>query len=119
MNENDIMLKLGEIESSAKSAHKRIDEIKELVESINQLTIAINKQQNSIDNMAKRLEKIEDKPALPPCQHLKDFERFEKLEGEVEALKETPIRRWEKFVGGLITSLAGGIAGYILAVILK
>ena len=119
MNENDIMHLLGELESSARSAHKRIDEIKDIVGSINQLTVAIKSQQNSIENMAKRLEKIEDKPALPPCQHIKDFERFEKLEGEFNSFKEKPHKRWEKFVGGFITALASGLAGYILAVILK
>ena len=46
---------LGELESSTRSAHKRIDEIKDIVESINQLTVAIKSQQNSIENMAKRL----------------------------------------------------------------
>ena len=123
MNENEIMHILGELESSTKSAHKRIDEIKELVESINKLTIAIKSQQNSIDNMAKRLEKIEDKPALPPCQHVKDFERFESkisnLSKEINEIKDKPVKRWEKFVSAILTSLAGGLVGYILAGILK
>ena len=123
MNEVEIMHILGELESSTRSAHKRIDEIKELVESINKLTIAIKGQQNSIDNMAKRLEKIEDKPALPPCQHVKDFERFESkisnLSKEINEIKDKPVKRWEKFVSAIISSLAGGIMGYILAVILK
>ena len=123
MNEVEIMHILGELESSTRSAHKRIDEIKELVESINKLTIAIKSQQNSIDNMVKRIEKIEDKPALPPCQHVKDFERFEEsflnLKGELSEIKNKPLKRWEKFVSAIISSLAGGIMGYILAVILK
>lgn len=123
MNENEIMHILGELESSTRSAHKRIDEIKKLVESINKLTIAIKSQQNSIENMAKRLEKIEDKPAYPPCQHVKDFERFESkisnLSKEINEIKDKPVKRWEKFVSAILTSLAGGLVGYILAVILK
>lgn len=123
MNENDIMLLLGEIESSTKSAHKRIDEIKELVESIHKLTAAIQSQQQSIENMTKRLEKIENKPAFPPCQHINDFKNYDVkikgLEDKVEEIKDKPVKRWERFVTALITSLAGLVVGYIWAVLLK
>lgn len=120
MNEyTELIEKIAHIEESVKSAHKRIDETKELTESVYKLATSIEAMQNDIKESKKRIEKIEDKPELPPCQHIKDFERFDKLEGEVKVLRETPVKRWEKFVGGLITSLAGGIVGYILAVILK
>ena len=68
---------------------------------------------------SKRIDKIEEKPALPPCQHKADFERFEKLEEEVKHLKEEPAKKWDKLITSVITSLSGGIIGYILAVILR
>ena len=117
MNENEIMRELGEISSSVKSAHKRIDEIKDLVESIHKLTVAINNQQTSIEAMSDRLRVIEEKPALPPCQHIADFktynEKMKKLENDIEEIKQKPIKRWDKFVVALITSLAGLIMGYL------
>ena len=115
--EQEILLKIGEIESSVKSAHKRLDEQKELVQSIYELTAAIKSQQQAIEDQSKRLERIEQRPALPPCQHISDFknynEKLEKMENDIQEIKEKPIKRWDKFVVALITSLAGLIMGYL------
>lgn len=119
MNENELMRLLGEIESSTKSAHKRIDNVERLTESVYKLATSIEAMQHDIIDMSKRIDKIEDKPLLPPCQHTSDFERFEKLEEEVKHLKETPGKRWDKFITAVITTLAGLIVGYIWAVIFK
>lgn len=119
MNENEIMHSLGEIESSLKSAHKRIDSVEKLTESVYKLATSIEAMQHDLTDMSKRIDKIEEKPVLPPCQHIKDFERFDSLEKEVAALKEKPAKRWDKLIGSVISSLTGGIIGYILAVILK
>ena len=119
MNENEIMKLLGEIESSLKSAHKRIDNVERLTESVYKLATSIEAMQHDLTDMSKRIDKIEEKPALPPCQHKADFERFEKLEEEVKHLKEEPAKKWDKLITSVITSLSGGIIGYILAVILR
>lgn len=123
MNEGEILVAIAHLEESLKSAHKRIDEIKELTDSVYKLATSIESMQKDINEDRKRIEKIEQKPALPPCQHVKDFERydnkFSELTEEMSEIKEKPLKRWDKFVTGIITSLAGGIVGYILAVILK
>ena len=119
MNENDIMRLLGELESSLKSAHKRIDNVERLTESVYKLATSIEAMQHDLTDMSKRIDRIEKKPELPPCQHKNDFERFNKLEEEVKMLKEEPAKKWNKLISSVITAITSGIIGYILAVILK
>lgn len=123
MTENEIMHLLGEIESSLKSAHKRIDDTNKLVESVYKLATSIEAMQHDIADVRRRMDTFEERPLLPPCQHDKDFERYdnsmEKIENEVKEIKEQPAKRWNVLVTSIITSLTGGILGYILAGVFK
>lgn len=123
MNENQMMHLLGEIESSVKSAHKRIDSIEKLTESVYKLATSIESMQHDIADVKRRMNTYEERPLLPPCQHTKDFERYdsnmEKIEHEVQEIKEQPAKKWNVFVTAIITSLTGGILGYILAGVFK
>ena len=88
MSENEIMRTLGEIESSLKSAHKRIDDTNKLVESVYKLATSIEAMQHDIADVRRRMDTFEERPLLPPCQHTKDFERYdnnmEKIKNEVK-----------------------------------
>ncbi len=123
MNENQMMHLLGEIESSLKSAHKRIDSIEKLTESVYKLATSIEAMQHDIADVKRRMNTYEERPLLPPCQHTKDFERYdsnmEKIEHEVQEIKEQPAKKWNVLVTSIITSLTGGIIGYILAGVFK
>lgn len=85
MNENDVMHTLGEIESSIKSAHKRIDGLEKLTNSVYELASSIKVMQSDLNDISGRIKSVE----------------------------ETPKKRWEHFVTALITSLAGLIMGYV------
>ena len=119
MSDNEIMHLLGELESSLKSAHKRIDSIEKLTESVYKLATSIEAMQHDIAGIEKRMDTFEERPLLPPCQHTKDFERMEKIENEVKEIKEKPAKRWDKLITSIISSLTGGILGYILAEVFK
>ena len=84
-------------ESSIKSAHQRIDELQAMSKSIQDL--ASSTAQIATETKALR-------------------EDYAKADKRIETLESKPIKRYETFVTALLTGLATGIVGYILALIL-
>lgn len=62
MNENEIMLMLGELESSTKSAHKRIDGIEKLTNSVYELASSIKAMQLDLNDISQRIRMVEETP---------------------------------------------------------
>lgn len=62
MNENDVMHTLGEMESSIKSAHKRIDGIEKLTNSVYELASSIKVMQSDLKDISGRIKVVEDTP---------------------------------------------------------
>ncbi len=62
MNENDIILMLGELESSTKAAHKRIDSIESLTKSVYELATAVKAMQNNLNDVTERIKTVEETP---------------------------------------------------------
>lgn len=54
--------KIAHIEESVKSAHKRIDEIKDLTESVYRLASSVERMQRDFTDMSGRLRSMEEKP---------------------------------------------------------
>ncbi len=79
MNENDIILMLGELESSTKSAHKRIDSIEVLTKSVYELATSVKAMQKDLTEITERIRTVE----------------------------ETPKRRWDLVVSALISGIVG------------
>lgn len=84
-------------ESSIKSAHHRIDALQEMSKSIKDLAIAT--AQIATETKALR-------------------EDYEKADKRIETLEEKPTKRYETVVTAILTGLATGVAGYLLALIL-
>lgn len=84
-------------ESSIKSAHHRIDSLQEMSASIKDL--AVSTAQIAVETKALR-------------------EDYEKADKRIETLESKPTKRYETFVTALLTGLATGIVGYLLAMIL-
>lgn len=84
-------------ESSIKSAHHRIDALQEMSKSIQDL--ASSTAQIATETKALR-------------------EDYAKADKRIETLESKPIKRYETFVTALLTGLATGIVGYLLALIL-
>lgn len=82
----DATEKMAHIEESVKSAHKRIDGIEKLTQSVYELAASIKTMQTSITNMSDRLKTVEEKPS----------------------------KRWDLIVTSGITAIIGGLIGYIL-----
>ena len=62
MNENDVMIMLGELESSTKSAHKRIDAIEKLTNSVYELASSIKAMQVDLNDISQRIRMVEETP---------------------------------------------------------
>lgn len=79
MNENDIILMLGELESSTKSAHKRIDSIEILTRSVYELATSVKAMQKDLCEITERIRSVE----------------------------ETPKKRWDIVISALISGIVG------------
>ncbi len=84
-------------EQSIKSAHHRIDSLEEMSKSIKDLAIAT--AQIATETKALR-------------------EDYVKADARIESLESKPVKRYETFVTAIITGLATGIVGYLLALVL-
>ena len=61
MNEDKLML-LGEMEASLKSAHKRIDGIEKLTNSVYELASSIKAMQSDLKDVSQRIRVVEETP---------------------------------------------------------
>ncbi len=84
---------IASLKSELKSTWKRIDEQKQLAESVNTLALSVrdltNAQKNNTDTIAD-------------------------LRHDVDELKEKPAKRWEGVVGVVITAIATAVITYAL-----
>lgn len=76
--------KLAHLEESLKSAHKRIDSIESLTNSVYELALSIKTMQRDMTDISGRIKTIEEKPA----------------------------KRWDLIVTSAITTIVGMVIGY-------
>ena len=79
--------RLSALEQDQKSTHRRLDNLEKLVESVHILATEMKATREEVDNFGTRLDDIEKKP----------------------------IKRYDTFVTACITTLAGGIMGYLVS----
>lgn len=94
----EIWERLTKGEAGIKSAHHRIDNLEKLADSVNNIA----QSTSLIASETKALR-----------------EDYNKTDAEVQKLKEKPTKRYETFVTAVITTLCGGVIGYLLSLILK
>ena len=89
--------RISAVEQSARSAHKRLDELISLNNSVNNLAI-------SAATMAEQLKTL--------------TENSEKMDEKLSALELKPAKRWEVVVSQIIQLLIAGAVGYLLSQLL-
>ena len=77
--------RLASVEQDQKSTHRRLDNLEKLVESVHILATEMKATREEVDNFGTRLDEIEKKP----------------------------IKRYDTFVTACITTLVGGVMGYL------
>lgn len=91
MDDIDFAKELAAVESSVKSAHKRLDDMNKLIESI--------------------------RDVIAEVRYLR--EDVNKLSSDVENVKNRPTKFWDKLIGALIGAIGTGLVGAGLALIIK
>ena len=89
--------RLSAVEESAKSAHKRLDELISLSDSVKNLAISTAK-------MAEQMKTLTDNSA--------------KLDQKISDLELKPGKRWETVAMQIVQLLIAGVVGYLLSQLL-
>ena len=89
--------RLSAVEASARSAHKRLDELISLNTSVNNLAI-------STATMAEQLKTL--------------TESSEKMDEKLSALELKPAKRWEAVAMQIVQLLIAGVVGFLLSQLL-
>ena len=89
--------RISAVEQSTKSAHKRLDELISLNDSVKNLAI-------STATMAEQLKTL--------------TENSEKMDEKLSALELKPAKRWEVVVSQIIQLLIAGVVGFLLSQLL-
>ena len=91
MDDIDFAKELAAVESSVKSAHKRLDDMNKLIESIRDVATEIKYLRDDVN----------------------------KLSADIENVKNRPAQFWDKLVGAIVGAFATGLVGAGLALILE
>ncbi|KAF5044241.1 hypothetical protein DSECCO2_493800 [anaerobic digester metagenome] len=94
MNQEEMAVRISEIDSREKSNTKRIDKIEERQENLEKLTEAVSVMQNEQKHTNEKVDRIEL---------------------NVDKLVEKPAKRWESVVEKAITVVVGAVVGYLLS----
>lgn len=93
MDETKILETIARMEEQMKAAFRRIDENKQLAESVHSLALSIERLTNAQENMKRELVV---------------------LTREVEEIKSRPAKRWESIIAAIISAVVGIVIGSFL-----
>ena len=93
-----IIVDVADLKSSTKSAHKRIDRLEEITETIHSLAIDINSIAHSVSNQQKAIDKITS---------------------NLETINQKPSKWVDLVKSTLISAIFGGIGAAIVALLLN
>ena len=91
VDHEEVVLRLGAVEESAKQAHKRLNEMDTLIKSVQSLATSVAAIQNQLSDM----------------------------NNDVKALKEKPAKNWELIINTILTTGVGAIIGYLVSIALS
>ena len=90
MEQKEIWERIASVESSAKSAHHRIDRMEHIVDSIHSLASEMREMRSDLANVLERVDTIENRP----------------------------LKRYDVIANSGITAVVSGILGYLLSTLL-
>lgn len=83
---------------SAKSAHKRIDDIAKEVNDLQKLTEAVAVTANNVERLQTDITEMKE---------------------DVKALAAVPAKRWDAIIGYVMAAIVSGIIGVVIGLIFK
>lgn len=94
MTNDEISVKLTEVDQRAKSNTRRIDKLELSTDALNELTIAVKEMVLKQNYVADTVDKLDKK---------------------VEALEQKPAKRWDGLVDKIILTIVAALVGFGLA----
>lgn len=94
MTNDEISVKLTEVDQRAKSNTRRIDKLEQSTDALNELTIAVKEMVLKQNYVADTVDKLDKK---------------------VEALEQKPAKRWDGLVDKIILTIVAALVGFGLA----
>lgn len=79
------------VEQSVKSAHLRLNHFEKLVESVHTLAVELKETRKNVSEIKEKVEEVEHRPQ----------------------------KRYDTLITAIITSLAGGVVGYLVSMVLR
>lgn len=107
MNQEEMALRLVDVEARSKSNTHRIDELQGQIDAVNRLATAVEVMATKQDAQADKLDEMRN--------------TVNNLDSKVDAIEKKPAKRWDgivdKFVAGLVGALAAAIFAGIVYLI--
>lgn len=100
MTQEEIAVKMAEIEHRAKSNTRRVEKLELQTEAIQSLATSVEVMVKEQGHQTEAIERIEH--------------NVEKLDAKVEVLEHKPAKRWESVVDKIIMTVIGAVVGYVL-----
>lgn len=94
MTNDEISVKLTEVDQRAKSNTRRIDKLEQSTDALNELTIAVKEMVLKQNYVADTVDKLDKK---------------------VTALEQKPAKRWDGLVDKIILTIVAALVGFGLA----
>lgn len=100
MTQEEIVVKISDVEHRAVSNTRRIDKLEQQTEAIQSLATSVEVMVKEQGHQTEAIERIE--------------KNVEKLDGKVEILEHKPAKRWESIIEKAILTIVGAVVGYLL-----
>lgn len=100
MTQEEVAVKVTELEQRAKSNTRRVEKLELQTEAIQRLATSVEVMVKQQEHQTEAIERIETD--------------VKKLDGKVEVLEHKPAKRWESVVDKVIMTIVGALVGYLL-----
>ena len=94
MNQDEMAVKLAEVDARSKSNTHRIDALEKSTEALNKLATAVEVMATRQESMAETLER---------------------LDGKVEIMEQKPAKRWEGLAEKALWAVCAAVIAFLLA----
>lgn len=100
MTQEEISVKVAELDQRVKSNTRRVEKLELQTEAIHSLATSVEVMVKEQSRQTEAIERVE--------------KSVEKLNGDVEVLKQKPAKRWESVIEKALLTAVGAVIAYIL-----
>lgn len=101
MNQEEMAVKLTEVDARSKSNTHRIDQLAGQIDAVNRLATSVEVLVQENKHQTEAIKDIKDDVA--------------KLDDKVEAIEQKPAKRWDGLVDKIVLTIVAALIGFALA----